>query len=496
MLLALPPELIDAILAHIDRVAHLTAFALASKQCAHHVIPRHTQYRFVRTSSFSFHVWAHLALNTGLARNIREVQLYDKYENPGLDRWPNTSVQPGEFSETAVDAEARYMHNIRRALVSLDLLTTFVWSMTYNPTKDFKWEFAVLDALVAKSATLRRLFLAGRFARYTLSITVDPDSVKYPGWRFINLTTLCLRSAEWVTPNNAPHLEHLLSRNPDLEHLDIPMEFSRLANCRFPRLKRLKLTLTAGAPIFIDRIHIQFLSLHPTIEDLVWYPIGNDMALLPGILPRLKRLSTDVPFAQALYANPLPDPSLRRSIECLNIRAIPSSFVASLEQTPHDRTSLRKLVVHGLHHDDKLERIPILFPNIIHLQFPSSITGHSHYQRFLFTLEGWLKILSQFQHLEVFRGAGIWETLRQSPDSTDYCDAIANIARVCPNLRQIDDMKPDDERGGLNRLVIIREATLEIGGEGESARMKDRIRCQRQPPREISVFDIFSGAFE
>ncbi|KAF8633066.1 hypothetical protein AX14_010778 [Amanita brunnescens Koide BX004] len=38
---------------------------------------------------------------------------------------------------------------------------------------------------------------------------------------------------------------------------------------------QLKLTLTAGALTHIDRIHIQFLSHHPTIQDLVWFLIGK-----------------------------------------------------------------------------------------------------------------------------------------------------------------------------------------------------------------------------
>lgn len=164
------------------------------------------------------------------------------------------------------------------------------------------------------------------------------------------------------------------------------MEFPRLANCRFPRLKRLKLTLTTGAPAHIDSIHVQFLSLHPTIQDLVWYPIGNDLTLPPAFLPNLKRLSTDVSFAQALYANNPPDPTSRRSIECLNIRTIPPSLMDILEKTPHDRDSLRTLLVHALHHHDRLEQIPLLFPNIVHLRFPNSINGSRHRERFVFTM--------------------------------------------------------------------------------------------------------------
>ncbi len=237
------------------------------------------------------------------------------------------------------------------------------------------------------------------------------------------------------------------------------MEFTRLANCRLPRLKRLRLTLTAGSPAHIDRIHVQFLSHHQTIQDLVWFPIGNDLALPPGFLPNLKRLNTDVSLTEALYANDMPDPTIRRSIECLNIRTIPPSLMHVLEQTPHDdRASLRTLLIHALHHDDRLEQIPVLFPNIVHLRFPTSITGSRHYERYLFTMDGWLQLLPQFRHLQVFRGAGIWETLRQSSQGVmDYSQAMASIARACPKLKQMDHVTVDEERGEHMRLVVGRQ---------------------------------------
>ena len=271
------------------------------------------------------------------------------------------------------------------------------------------------------------------------------------------------------------------------------MEFHRLANCRLPRLKRLKLTLTAGAPAHIDRIHVEFLSHHPTIQDLVWFPIGNDLALPPGFLPNLKRLSTDVSLAEALYSSDMPDPSVRRTIECLNIRTIPPSLMHILEQTPHDdRASLRTLLIHALHRDDRLEQIPVLFPNIVHLRFPTSITGSRHYERYLFTMEGWLQLLPQFRHLQVFRGAGIWETLRQSTQGVtaavvvDYSQVMASIARACPKLRQMDHVKVDEERGEHMRLVVSRGAFVaDESATGGGADGEVRIKYQLQRPKQV-----------
>lgn len=70
--------------------------------------------------------------------------------------------------------------------------------------------------------------------------------------------------------------------------------------------------------------------------------------------------------------------------------------------------------------------------------------------------DGWLKLLPQFRHLQVFRGTGIWETLRQSQGKVDYHEAMESIARACPKLRHLDYAAFDDERGEHVRLLLCR----------------------------------------
>ena len=64
--------------------------------------------------------------------------------------------------------------------------------------------------------------------------------------------------------------------------------------------------------------------------------------------------------------------------------------------------------------------------------------------------DGWLKLL------QVFRGTGIWETLRQSQGKVDYHEAMESIARACPKLRHLDYAAFDDERGEHVRLLLCR----------------------------------------
>ncbi|KAF8669585.1 hypothetical protein AX14_006024 [Amanita brunnescens Koide BX004] len=103
-LLRLPPEIIDSILAHIERVDHLTAFACASSECARHAT-RHIQYRFIQTATHNYPVWAHLALHSSLARNVRQVYLFNNPSTAGPDRCPTTLVAPLDFDDAAPDAE-------------------------------------------------------------------------------------------------------------------------------------------------------------------------------------------------------------------------------------------------------------------------------------------------------------------------------------------------------------------------------------------------------
>ena len=181
-LLRLPPEIIDSILAHIERVDHLTAFACASSECARHAT-RHIQYRFIQTATHNYPVWAHLALHSSLARNVRQVYLFNKPSTAGPDRCPTTLVAPLDFDDAAPDAEVKLMRALCRSLVPMHLLTTFVWltgpSPRY-PSKDIRWEYTLLDILRINHPSLRHLYLSGSFARYTCDIIHDPESIKYP----------------------------------------------------------------------------------------------------------------------------------------------------------------------------------------------------------------------------------------------------------------------------------------------------------------------------
>ena len=144
--------------------------------------------------------------------------------------------------------------------------------------------------------------------------------------------------------------------------MEIPLEFHNLAECRFPRLKKLKLSLQSGATSLIDESHARFLENHPTIEEWTWFLIGI-ANLAPDSLPILKCLSTslqvvivlDQPLQdhviqveklddqvspqQLTLSTPMPDSPILCPLECLDVHSVDAQTLASFKT--FDRMSLR-----------------------------------------------------------------------------------------------------------------------------------------------------------
>ncbi|EDR03957.1 uncharacterized protein LACBIDRAFT_306699 [Laccaria bicolor S238N-H82] len=255
-------------------------------------------------------------------------------------------------------------------------------------------EDAILD-IVRHKPTLKHLGLSGRFANHVQSSNVDRTSMSYPLWNISNLTALCLLGDAWVKPGNAAHVSHMFKLSlPGLEYLEIPLEFHNLAKCKFPRLKKLKLSLQSGGTSSIDESRAQFLENHPTIEELTWFPIGIPN-LAPGSLPILKRLRTSLQVVITLdqlsqdqviqvekldnQASPecmtfsmptqAPDPPVLHPLECLDVRSVDAQTLASFKT--FDRMSLRRLRLHMLGDLQSIHQLAEFFPNITWLSLPA-----------------------------------------------------------------------------------------------------------------------------
>ncbi|KAJ7173440.1 hypothetical protein C8R46DRAFT_1082808 [Mycena filopes] len=380
-LLRLPQELMDDILADLEH-ADLVSLALVSRGGNALVIPRHTEYRILRTRHLLPAVWAHLARRADLARGIREVHITTRTDHSASDRVPRALVDRTD-EKLAVEPAA-------------------------PPTVTKGHEDRVLAALAAKP-TLRHLALSGMFGVYAPGLAYDPESRGYPLWGFQNLTSISLRGDAWIKPGNAGHLKRMLGRSSGLEFIELPMEFSTLAECKFPALKKLNLFLQAGGSRSIDPCFVRFLNDHPTIEDLSWLPLGP-VYLSPRTLPSLRRVRTNVQV-------------------CLDIYQLDPATLVELRNLHGG--SVRKVKLHAFGDLATMRELATLFPDLTWLSMPSRYGDFS-----LVTL-----------NMERMHGV------------------IMQLVQMCPHLRQLDHSGHNSVRQDWNRIKIIRE-----GPEGENVR--------------------------
>ncbi|KAJ7114089.1 hypothetical protein C8R44DRAFT_710505 [Mycena epipterygia] len=463
--LRLPQELLDDIISDLEH-RDLVSLALASRASGALVIPRHTEYRVLRTRHLLPAMWAHLARRADLTRNIREVHICERLNKTTSDRVPKMLIDHCVDEKMVHMVEERRIRNICTALGHMRRLHTFTWSWDVNPpavpTIEPAHENAILEALSRKK-TLAHLGLSGLFGARAPGAGYDPDSALYPLWRFSNLTSLSLRGDAWIKPSNAVHLKRMLHRSPALEYIEMPMEFSGLADCKFPDLKRVNLFLQSGGSRSIDPRFVRFLNDHPTIEDLSWLPLGP-VYVSPRTLPEIKRLRTNIQVVGMLDC---------QSIESLDIYQLDPATLVQLKNLQCG--SVRKVKLHAFGELAALYELAELFPDLTWLSMPSRY-GH-------FTLEDWLDLLPRFTKLEVFRGQGLWAAVTLNMQRMH--GVIMQLVQLCPNLRQLDHCGHNQARQDWNRITIIRE-----GPEGENV----RYRIDRPPARRW--FDALEGAFD
>ncbi|KAF8227230.1 hypothetical protein L208DRAFT_1405740 [Tricholoma matsutake] len=466
--LQLPTEVTEGILSEIDAHRDLIALALTSRAFTDLIIPHHTEYRVIRLRHPLPYIWAHLARRVDLTRNIREVHLCAAHDYTARDRYPTTLSRDKDIdgNEEHTQDENRLV-NICRALGHMRYLQVFTWAWAwgnglYPRGTSFIVEERILG-VVSKIPCLKHLALFGPFGIHVRDGR-GLGGIPYPAWCFSGLLSLSLHGDVWVRPGNSDHICEMMKRSPDLEHLEFPMDFPRLKELRFRRLKRLKLPLQSGGTPSIDASSIAFLENHPTLEELQWFPIGQ-ITLSASSLPSIKRLQGSRQVIEAFEAT-----GLSRFIECLSVLALDPQRLVNMKCVDH--ASLRKL---------SIRRIPSL-EHIHHIgERFTGITWLSMSYGEVLDLHVWFHVLSCFPNLEVFRGQSIWFAVHHVKEAMHL--AIMELVQLCPRLRQLDYCEGNTKREA-RQIVIIRE-----GSEGQHVRYEVR----RSPPS--NVFDVMEREF-
>lgn len=508
----LPDEILEEIVAELDQHEDLISFALASRLCAALVIPHHTEYRILRVRHTLPNMWAHLARRADLARNVRQVHICEHHNRLSPDHYPNTLIDKTIDNGLKNAEESVRIRNICQALSHMHRLQVFTWSwkdvLEQRPTSHPYHENAVLT-VVSRLPALEKLSLSGKFALHALGSHLDARSITYPVWKVANLTSLSLHGESWAKLANSKHLCHLLAKSPNLEYLHLPLEFNHLADCRFPKLKKLKLTLQAGAlSVGIDNSRALFLQNHPTIEELNWFPM--DMPHLgQDCLPNLRILCTNrefiasfndpksvpsstgllTPPATPVTAAPAPvpvqpnttAPQTPRPVESLDVISLDAETLLELQCV--DKKTLRKLKLHSFGSMSTLHELAAHFCNIEWLSLPSSCLPIDAVHPIALTKDDWLDLLPRFPNLRVFRGDGLWRAV--NGEKQKLHEMIMEIARTCPHLRELDHCDLYDKYYAYKRITFKRE-----GEEGEN------VSYSVTKPLPRHAFDVTDGTFD
>jgi hypothetical protein len=271
--------------------------------------------------------------------------------------------------------------------------------------------------------------------------------------------------------------------------------------------------MQCGANMAIDQSRALFLQNHPSIEELSWCPIGNPW-IPPTALPNLKSLISNRQFILAMddpnygsgssvgamtsFPTPPATPSTPTAPSSTHsddiemsapespriLRQVESLYVTSLspqtllELKCLDRTSLRKLRLDTFGDIYALHEVAEAFPNIELLALPRVYLPSDSPHPIAVTKVGlafldsvlklvlmsfqeqWLEILPRFKRLQVFRGSGLWSSVKYN--SEEMHQLIHQIAESCPNLRELDHRVLYEKYDAFKRIVISRQGMEEI----------------------------------
>ncbi|KAF9063949.1 hypothetical protein BDP27DRAFT_1334271 [Rhodocollybia butyracea] len=443
--LTLPLEILDTILTDVDAHCDLISLALVSKNIYHQVIPRHSEYRVLRTRHRFPGVWAHLAKRADLSRNLREIHILRKADRAQIEQYPLSLASSVFGKDVTLEEEDLRRWNILTVMGYLERLTVFVWDFCYDHGSlymDASQELQLLRVL-SGIPSLSRLVLAGDLKCLVPQARIKNDLFE-ACWNMPNLRDLTLMGDIWSSPTIASTLLHVLKQSTQLKRLQIPVEATSVCKFVLPSLRQLSLFLQSSTTTSLIKQWNVFFENHPLLEDL-WCNPSSTMLLPRNGLTKLKRLSMERTFIDSFKnAKHVPE-----ALECLQYTSF--NFAEGVPA----RSIFRNLKKLSLCTVDSIG---------------------------WFELDVWLGFFSSLPHLEVFRGPGIW--LSVNNDYERMHTAIMNLVQRCPNLRELDHQ--EHQRQDKNRIIVIIK---------EQSKKGLHVRCEIKRPRARDYNNFMETAF-
>ncbi|KAI0064264.1 hypothetical protein BV25DRAFT_1914482 [Artomyces pyxidatus] len=357
---ALPYDVLEHIIGHIDSRKDVLVFALLSSLFRDIAIPRHIEYREIQFSVEDLYIWKHLAQRPDLASNIRTVIIRrcqtDSWRTP-KSLLPSRSPAQRKYQQSEVETLLSVMKTMTR-LKSLELHTGLLW---FGPHP-----VAVVSRILRSCVYLEHFMISGLLESWR-----EPDTEANSIWTMPELMPIMLPNTVYLP--SPPVYECLISFSRNLQVLILPNRIGwsetlaiSFAECRFLNLK--ELNIARWKPSLGHHL-LHFLQAHPDIDRLAWYgayPFPPSVSLPRGILPALKHLTADTwAVVEAFLPGANNDTLSLDGLECISPLFCPIPSV-EFDYVPH--------VAHG--RGRTLRRLSTPSPDIVTLRgladvFPS-----------------------------------------------------------------------------------------------------------------------------
>ncbi|TFY82010.1 hypothetical protein EWM64_g2000 [Hericium alpestre] len=447
---AMPAELLDEVASFLDTRSDLLSFALTCRALKQIVIPRHSEYRFVRCHYRYLDVWRHFIQRPDLARHVRTLEVVDAEDGPtGPPQIPSVALcsdRPFAFQLSQFTIHDA-LTELKKALSSMKNLQSFHFQTMASRHDVFDGsvddEAAVWDTVskLPSVQDIRRVHSMDPKARaQSLSVPAMPE---LSTWRMTDLKSfaLCDVMRPQTCHDTINHfIPAVLQSSSSLEKLNlaiithpIHLSMASLFETRsFPMLRDLKLNIRRN--IHLNReAYSLLLERTPSIEHFASW----DMTLRPlrsGSLPALKSLSLGTGPDRDAVSDLLSDSSLApRKMEKLCGIHLSTFYVGVLRTLdPH---ALRRLELNYFESFDVLKDAVALFPQLMWLRIPArdyTYDWSGATRQPLHTAQ-WGELLYLLPELEVLHGVSLFK----DPFGTsvaDNDDRARELAMICPKV--------------------------------------------------------------
>ncbi|KAF9051824.1 hypothetical protein BJ165DRAFT_1451510 [Panaeolus papilionaceus] len=417
-------ELKDKIISFIYSPSDLLQLALCSKLWCSLIIPNHIKYRIIRTRLDNPTLWKELATRRDLAQNVRLMRIAE--ESGVLDTLHSSAIVQQPRTDSEMDDA------IVEAIRSLSLVESFLWTQPSN-ARGYERSSEALEGL-KHCYNLRHLALASVPTSLDVSSSI---------WDFKNLTGLSLDGAVWVRlPDELESkFVDLLNGLKSLQQLCISCRAPRrvFSELDFPALERIVITevlryaSSGGHQMETDRVILEFLQRHPTITDLVWYPMDQRLEPPRGILPNLRKVESTHNIVTRLLDDTTLTGSQARTMEKIGQISLGHRTMQLLGRMAI-KESLREIWTWRFERLENLHRIAVLFPGLETLALEGF--GISSVNMDDYTLDDYIECLSKFRNLKTIKSSTFWSVIHAGVDRKPH-EAVNHLLQQCPTLKRI-----------------------------------------------------------